>query len=150
MKYFIKYFRAKNSRNFTSLSLRPSCDAVVSCIDVSVNQHERCTVTYISFIYINIYTHRTATEFITHGSHARSSHSPLNWFPYTLPVVDVSSNLISTRMTWACVMLQLLNIASSSSRLSSGTLLFVAYDATCYRCNIINGTSASCAERVSD
>jgi len=36
--------------------------------DGSVNQHERCTVIYISFIYRNIYTHRTVTEFIAHGS----------------------------------------------------------------------------------
>jgi len=32
--------------------------------DGSVNQHERCTVIYIGFIYRNIYTHRTVTELI--------------------------------------------------------------------------------------
>ena len=34
----------------------PSCDAVVSCIDGGVNQHEQFTVMYISFIYTETFT----------------------------------------------------------------------------------------------
>ena len=36
--------------------LRPSCDAVVSCVYGSVDQHERFTVIYIGFIYTETFT----------------------------------------------------------------------------------------------
>jgi len=36
--------------------LRPSCDAVVSCVYGSVDQHERFTVMYICFIYTETFT----------------------------------------------------------------------------------------------